>query len=144
MKTIDDIKNKISNYNKHEIKHLLNLLQKNCYINNTNVYYKENNEIKETILLSLLKKHNNDIGEINITLDLFLRKMIDEYYVSLLLSDRVFSMHCYIHLSNNKVFSENEKYIFKKGKGFIHNTMKFNEYSSLSQTNTISDIPQLI
>lgn len=137
MNTRDDLKKKILNYNKYEIKHLLNLLYKNNYISDINIYEKEDNEIIEIILLSLLKKNNKDIKKSGATLDLFLRKMIDEYYVSLLLSDRIFSMHCYIHLSNNKVFNENEKYIFKKERGVMQNAMRFNNHSSLSQTNTI-------
>lgn len=56
MNTRDDLKKKILNYNKHEIKHLLNMLYKNNYISDINIYEKEDNEIIEIILLSLLKK----------------------------------------------------------------------------------------
>ncbi|MDV2306033.1 hypothetical protein Q5N30_05585 [Vibrio cholerae] len=134
---INDTLKKISSYNNNKKQHIITMLHKHYYISEIDSYSIKDQHINEKILSALTNSHKDDIKEINNILDKFVMTLIDDHYISLLLDDKVFSIFCYIHLSNNDVFNVNEKYIFNKSKKVMHTIYRFNSYSSLSQTNTI-------
>ncbi|EPP24145.1 hypothetical protein [Vibrio fluvialis] len=130
----NNLKNEISNLNEQQKQHMINMFKKYNY----HIVITDN--INERILNTILYNNENNTEYAIIKLKEFINIMIDRPYRESIIQDRTFSIFCYVHIANNKVFSSDERLIFFNDRHPIRNIINFRGFSSPSKMSNTDKI----